>query len=114
MFMEVIKMPRKYGKRYDFDNYAPAQEKQVDTVKEVEEEPVEKPFKEEIKKSVGLKGKTTTLCNMRTTPKIEESNILRVVQPNTDIILYEEPGDFYRVRLGGAEGYIKKELCIKM
>lgn len=107
-------MPRKYGKRYDFDNDVPAQEKQVATVKEVEEKPVEKPIEKEIKKSVALKGKTTALCNMRTAPKIEGSNILRVVHPNTDITLYDEPGDFYRVRLEGAEGYIKKELCIKM
>lgn len=107
-------MPRRYGKRYDFDNDAPAQEKQVATVKEVEEKPVEKPINEEIKKSVEFIGKTTTLCNMRTAPTIEGSNILRIVQPNTNIILYDEPGDFYRVRLGGIEGYIKKELCVKM
>lgn len=107
-------MPRKYGKRYDFDNDAPAQEKQVDTVKEVYNKPVEKPIEKEIEKSVALKGKTTTLCNMRTAPTIEGSNILRIVQPNTNIILYDEPGDFYRVRLEGIEGYIKKELCVKM
>ena len=66
----------------------------------VEKKPVEN-------EHVGKPGDTNCLVNMRKEPNLG-SSILEVVQAKTRVMVYENPGDFYRVACDGKEGYIIK------
>jgi hypothetical protein len=100
----------------------PEADSQVATEKEVEEvsKPVEvKPIIEKVAKVtrqldkvLGKKGHVNVLCNMRKSPRVEDSNILNVLPKDTKIEIFENPGEFYRVAYNGSEGYIRKDLCV--
>lgn len=110
-------MSKYYGGRR-FNNYvdenvkSPASEKQVATVKEVvDKKPEEKAVNT---KPESHKARTTNLCNMRRDPSISDSNVLAVISANTEITIFDTPGEFYKVNALGKEGYILKELCVKI
>lgn len=100
----------------------PEADSQVATEKEVEEvsKPLEvKPIIEKVAKVtrqldkvLGKKGHVNVLCNMRKSPRVEDSNILNVLPKDTKIEIFENPGEFYRVAYNGSEGYIRKDLCV--
>lgn len=77
----------------------------------VEEEPIlTKPAENKL---VGVGGKVKVLSNMRKTPEMTPYNILTTIPVNAHIMIYENPGDYYKVVYEGKEGYVKKELCVK-
>lgn len=90
------------------------EENEVATVQEVEEEklpdvsPVEPEVKVENKRN-SFVGKTTVLCNMRKGPTMT-SDVLTVLSEGTQVEVDENPGAFYKVKLGNSTGYILKEL----
>lgn len=90
----------------------PATDKQVAIEQEVvEEKPIQTKAAED--KLVGVGGRVKVLSNMRKTPEMTPYNILTTIPINAHIMIYENPGDYYKVVYEGKEGYVKKELCIK-
>lgn len=71
---------------------------------------IEKP-KEETPKFV--KGIVKVLSNMRSAPSMEAS-VIEVLPVGESIMIYDEPGDFFKVVHGETAGYVKKELCARV
>ena len=86
----------------------------VDKETEIEEEALTAEVNVELIKKMddlsSRSGKVNTLCNMRKEPNMG-SDVLQVLKEGTEIKIYSNPGDFYKVKVNGQIGYIKKELC---
>lgn len=58
-----------------------------------------------------VSGKTLVLCNVRESPNMD-SNVLAVLQPETDIFIYKDDiNNFYKIKYLDINGYIRKDLC---
>lgn len=107
-------------KKFDLDDV-----NEIATDKEVEEKPVIK--NEEIEERVipkkvetpkeetpkFVKGIVKVLSNMRSAPSMEAS-VVEVLPVGESIMIYDEPGDFFKVVHGETKGYVKKELCARV
>jgi hypothetical protein len=130
MFMEVTPMSRRHFQSDSFSERAfkkenPIEKKiDLDDVNEIatdeevveEKEPEVKIEKKETKPEPEpkfVKGIVKVLSNMRANPSLEAA-VIEVLPVGESIMIYDTPGEFYKVVHNDVTGYVKKDLCARV
>lgn len=80
-------------------------EKMNTTVEEIKAKPEPEPK--------FVKGIVKVLSNMRANPSLEAA-VLEVLPVGESIMIYDTPGEFYKVVHNDVTGYVKKDLCARV
>lgn len=115
-----IKKENPIEKKIDLDDVNEiATEEEV--VEEKDTEEIVKKLKEEVEEIKAkpepepkfVKGIVKVLSNMRAAPSMD-AMVIEVLPVGESIMIYDAPGDFYRVVHNDVTGYVKKELCARV